>query len=840
MHTPTRHLPTMRRQPEAIRRRIAIACALLALLGLPAPLARAQTKTHCGEVSSNQTWQQGDNPHQVTCDVVVRGSTLTLAPGTTIQMDQGTSLIIEPGASLVAPGNATVREPVQFLPNDRMLSAGFWGQILIKAGAAESSLSDVQIKGGGRGAKPMLEVHAPVPMTQMLLQFAEGVPLAMAADVLGPSLEPAGAARAACPPDNDHPFIVSRNGVNAIQALPADGAGADITIGQSWHNLCVPYHVLAPLTIGGTESPSLTLQPGVVVKFGPGAGLTAGMDADNPGQLEASGGDAPDEHVLLTGLSATPGSWDGIEMTEFTDPTGLSNSLINTRIEFGGEGGKAMLRAYTPAISAVDTVFAHAAGYPVEARPNAVYGLVDGLGSGENPAFEANGIQRIHVLAAASEVDLPARATWRNPGVPFDIDGDLLVAGRTGNATLSIEAGTTLIFADGAGMVIGDPDKGVGSLNLRGSRQAPVVMTNASAKPGAWKGLTLTDNTQVAELKGLRLEYGGQGERAMLEWGNVVGVLTESTLRGAGGYPIRIPLTRVTAVIGEEQLDNLRRNSFADNTVNRIRVHVNGRYAERLAQWADPGVPLDLDDNAIVAGAGGVALSIHSGVKLLFPAGKGLQIGDASARAVVTLVREEPDAWVDLGPVDPTAGWGGLKVLRGATLDGEGLRAAPAAGDGASLAVTSGIVDLSGVDLGGQAGGIGLDASGGEARVKITGGRVTGHRIGLRMRAGARLDLSRSVVSGNRDWGVLNEDPTVCQLATLVYWGNPNGPLDESDGGEPSCLKGAWNGGGDKVSDHVKWWPYAIDDTDFEPATGLGPNPVKLFLPAGLKDVSGR
>lgn len=830
---------SMRLTPAYALRFIALACGLgLLLFGPSARPAAAQGKTHCGEVSGNQTWQQGDNPHTVTCDVVVRGSTLTLAPGVRVLMNEGTSLIVEPGAGIVAPGNATVREPVQFLPNDRTLTTGFWGQILIKAGAIESALVDIQVKGGGRGGKPMVEVHAPVPMSLVVLQFAESYPIALEAEVLGPSLEAAGTARASCT-STDHPFQVSRNGIDAIQALPVPGPGADIITGQGWHHLCVPYHVLEPLTIGGPEAPSLTVHPRTVIKFGPGAGLIAGLDAENPGQFEASGGNEPDEVVLLTGLTATPGSWDGIQLTEFTDPEGLGNSLFNTRIEYGGAENKAMVRIHTAAIAALDSVFAHAPGYPVEARPDAVDGLVSALGVGSDPVFVDNAIQRIHVLATATEVDLPTNATWRNPGVPFDIDGDLLVAGRSGVATLLLEAGVKMIFKDGAELVIGHKDKGSGSLSTRGSRQSPVILTSDAAHPGAWKGVTLSESALLAELTGLRLEYGGQGDRAMLEWGHAAGALTESTLRGALGYPVAVPLTRVAAVIGEEQLDNVRRNAYPDNGTNRVLVRVDGNYTERLATWADPGVPVEFDNTAVVARAGGVALSLHSGLRLLFRAGKSLQFGDATARAAVALVRETPDTWVSVEPLDPTAGWGGMKVLKGATLEGEGLRALSASDDAANLAVTGGVVKLTDVELTGRSGGIGLDASGAETRVEINGGRISGHRIGARTRLGARIDLTRMQISGNSAWGILSEDPTVCQLATLIYWGDPSGPKDESEGGDPSCLEGAWAGSGDKVSDHVKWWRYAIN-TDFDPATGLGPNPIVVFLPASIKGVSGR
>jgi hypothetical protein len=68
-------------------------------------------------------------------------------------------------------------------------------------------------------------------------------------------------------------------------------------------------------------------------------------------------------------------------------------------------------------------------------------------------------------------------------------------------------------------------------------------------------------------------------------------------------------------------------------------------------------------------------------------------------------------------------------------------------------------------------------------------------------------------------------------VANLVYWGAAGGPNDPSDA-KDDCLNGKNESmGGDKVSDDVDWWPYAINDTNFDPSPGLGPNPKKAFCP---------
>ena len=88
--------------------------------------------------------------------------------------------------------------------------------------------------------------------------------------------------------------------------------------------------------------------------------------------------------------------------------------------------------------------------------------------------------------------------------------------------------------------------------------------------------------------------------------------------------------------------------------------------------------------------------------------------------------------------------------------------------------------------------------------------------------------------AGNGEWGLRNDDPTLCLKTPLVYWGNALGPDDPSDA-EDGCLNGGnANPDGDKVSDDVDWWPYAVD-TSWRPSSGLGPNPWRAFCPTVVR-----
>ena len=114
--------------------------------------------------------------------------------------------------------------------------------------------------------------------------------------------------------------------------------------------------------------------------------------------------------------------------------------------------------------------------------------------------------------------------------------------------------------------------------------------------------------------------------------------------------------------------------------------------------------------------------------------------------------------------------------------------------------------------------------------VAVRESHITGHRIGIRNRAGGWLTVTRSYVQDNAEWGLLNEDPDQCLLAGYVFWGARTGPEDTSDA-EDGCMNGTnISPTGDRVSDDVDWWPYAIN-ADFDRTTGRHPNPWKAFSP---------
>jgi hypothetical protein len=794
------------------------------------PLVTAQQKEHCGTITSNETWTPAANPHLVKCTVIVQNSVLTLAPATTVLMAAGTSIIIKPGASLQAVGDPMVGD-IRIMGNSGADSPGFWGQILFEAGAAASKLNRAVVRDGGKDNVPMVEIQdALVEIDNVQLHLAAAEPLGYWANAVGPSLEAPGQATVGVDcPNSPHPQVQ----LDRHASILVTGGEHHVVDAQTWHNFCAPYRIQGDLVVAGPQTPVLGLDEGATLQFDGDAGLVVGA-AGAPGQLETSG--SPDSPVVLTGQTPTPGSWRGVDLTEFSG----ANSLITTRVEYGGRGGRPMVQVRSIDSTGIDVAFNHAEGYPLSVVSDGVGGFTSGLANGTTAAFTDNGIQRILVITNPTGASISYPATeWSDPGVAYELDGSLTIASQGRAARLTLLPGVRLMFRPDQALIVGDATLGAGSLiakgGIDGNAERPVVLSGLEVKPGAWRGLVVTDKADVVQLDRTLVTSAGD---PMVLWGNAAGSITRTTFSGGPGYPIVIPLSRAPDVImGSSQLDpsDDMRNHVAGNGTDRILVHVDGPLTNaRLKDWADPGAPVELDASVTAASPAGTRLMLHDGLDLRFRPGTAFQLSLPNQKGSIDVADENPDLPVRFGPVDATSGWGGLNVASGGFLRGAGLELAGAPQGVANLLVDGATVNLDGLVVTGDKRGIGIDARN-AAKLTLTGARFENLEIGIRTAKGSALDITKSVVQGNSAWGIQNTDPTVCQRALQVWWGDRHGPQDDSDARDGCMNAKNVSPGADKVSDDVEWWPYAVNDTDFAPAQGIGPNARMIFLPYAIR-----
>ncbi len=786
----------------------------------------ASALDHCGAVSRNEIWSPFDNPHVLTCDVTVRNSTLTFEPGINIQLAEGVSLVFSTGSKLEAVGTAAM--PLTIIGATRTQEAGFWGQLRFESDSLLSRLEYGSVVGGGDGGVPMVEVlGAGVDMAAMTYRLTEGSPLAFDAGALGPSLERAGSATVGRCEGIDFSAV----GENFIEIRA--GKEIDVDTNASWSHFCIPYRVDGTISIGGADEPTLTLNPGVVLHFAAASEMIVGVDAENPGQLNLNG--SIDEPVILTGIEDAPGSWGGVTLTEH----GFGSFLISARIERGGAGGRSMLIVEDPNASAIDIILTEAEAYPIEVDAPSVGSFFAGLYAATEPVVQGNAIDRI-LIRADFDIDITRSAAWGRMRVPYEIDGDLLVAGADA-PVLALLGGAELWFGEGEGLTIGHETLGAGGFEVRASAEAPAVLTSEEDRPGAWRGVHLVSTPDPVLIVGLVIANGGQGGGPMLDWGLARGTLIRSTFRGAEGYPIALPLSNIAAIVGEELKVVSNRNHFQDNGVDRVLVRVDGPYGERRATWTSPGAPLEFDSDVVIAGPGVPVVELYGGLSIHMPSGGSFIIGDTRETRAAVRLFEDPagdEEGVTFRPAEIFSSWSGIRVIEGSTFetrsDATSLGIRGPYGEGAAaLSVESGasvVIDSGGTIFGEGGDSIGLHVtSGGEAA--LHGFDIRGHRIGALASEGGRYLLDSGWVTGNADFGARNLDPTICVTTNLIWWGDPAGPNDPSDA-DDGCMDAANESGGDTVSDDVDWSNYAIDD-ELTPVGGIVGGGKKIFMPVG-------
>jgi len=248
--------------------------------------------------------------------------------------------------------------------------------------------------------------------------------------------------------------------------------------------------------------------------------------------------------------------------------------------------------------------------------------------------------------AAADEEKPDAPETTASKECPKELkgaqEGDLVITKACGvvpvtatykvnGSTLTLEAGATLEFADGAELQVGyyEPSK----LIVQGTKEAPVTMTSKGDKAaGVWKGVRLYSKAARSSISGLVLEYAGEDKHGALKVDALDVRIEKSTfqhLKGAGIVAGR-----------ESSLAAFTDNSFTDvgkiairlpanvvgglgigNTYDEAaRIVVPGGNIKDDAHWMSQGVAIQVGGEIKVSGEDGARakLSLDPGTRLEF------------------------------------------------------------------------------------------------------------------------------------------------------------------------------------------------------------------------------
>lgn len=430
----------------------------------------------------------------------------------------------------------------------------------------------------------------------------------------------------------------------AVMVTVAGGpteVGGSITTDATWTLAGSPYLVTSTVTV--SNDATLTIEPGVIVRFEAYTALNVGDWVSGIGILHAKGTAAQPIRFTSADPSPAAGQWWGITLFQTTPASiieygvveyaGYNGSNIrvlsstpvirNTTIQFSGdrgisaEGGSPILEGNT--ISDAATVGVWLGWSDDTTRPVLQNNTI--RNSGTYPlrleadnlpltfsgnVFTNNGVQQVQLDGQS----VGENATLPNPGIPYRVTAGVVVSGPWGEspATLTIAPGATLKFDTGAGLTAGSYSPGV--ISAVGTSAQPITFTTSSTSPapGQWGGLKLYDgNGGSSTLDYCVVEYGGgDSDEANIRIAESHPSVRHTTVRHSAGAgfslyrsnPILEHNTITTnlrgiVVSGASGAERLAHNTITGNTTaGLVNEDVNNGVLANLNWWgaaAGPG-----------------------------------------------------------------------------------------------------------------------------------------------------------------------------------------------------------------------------------------------------------
>ena len=292
----------------------------------------------------------------------------------------------------------------------------------------------------------------------------------------------------------------------------------NISTDTTWSVDGSPYIVTSNITVQGTDGDdgvtTLTLEPGVELRFNASRYLYIGGASGNPGAVSAVGTSENPITFTANGTSA----WCGLyfrntthDVTSVLDHCIIEKAAVNCarmddanpaiRNSIIRDSGGYGVYLYKSSPELTGNTISNNATYGIFcsntlSRPSITNNTLSGNGSypmqiGANlnhigNTFSGNTNQAVELLAETIANDM----TWKNIGIPYIIKGTFIIQGTDGDdsiTTLTIEPGVELRFNPSCYLYIGNTSGTPGAIAATGSVDAPILFTANQANP--WYGI---------------------------------------------------------------------------------------------------------------------------------------------------------------------------------------------------------------------------------------------------------------------------------------------------------------------------------------------------------------
>ena len=424
-----------------------------------------------------------------------------------------------------------------------------------------------------------------------------------------------------------------------------------ISADETWYAADNPHIVTGDVEVEAT----LTLEPGVLVKFNAGTGLEVGYY--NPGALAADG--TADSTIIFTSnvSPAGPGNWNGIAF--YSNTIDAVTVLNNCLVEYGGGNDYGNIHCYDASPTIKNCQIRHSSTYGVHSDEE---GFTEFSGNtitsnAEYPLrIDAEDVRTIGLNTLTGNTKdgievgsggISTSGEWLNQGVPYIITDDLEIGG-TASPVLTIAPGNTLEFRAGVGIEVGYYSPG--ALMVDGSTNQITFTTSISPPaPGNWNGIAFYSNTidAVTVLNNCLVEYGGGNDYGNIHCYDASPTIKNCQIRHSSTYGVHSDEEGFTEFSGNtitsnaeyplridaEDVRTIGLNTLTGNTKDGIEVGSGG--ISTSGEWLNQGVPYIITDDLEIGGTASPVLTIAPGNTLEFRAGVGIEVGYYSPGALV-------------------------------------------------------------------------------------------------------------------------------------------------------------------------------------------------------------
>lgn len=632
---------------------------------------------HAGTIPANETWVAADNPHLISSDIeVTDGAILTIENGCEVYFIEGKRIRVgyEGPGGLQASG-------AKFTSVLDSPTRGIWDGIAFAGQTIESSLDGCIIEyGGGNGFGNIFVQDGAVSINNCTIEnsstngvyfLGEGHVTNFQGNVIANN--------------GAYPVTVSCNYLGGLQGSSLTGNDKDtvivqdtlVTTSASWDTLGVPFLFKEQFEIA--NGATVTLVPGLTLSFDAGAGIIVGVQS--AGTLVADG---TAKEILFTTSrpSPTSGEWEGIAFGKYAD---ASCQLTNCLVEYAGENQLGAIYVDDAEVAINSTTVRYSMGYGVYFRGEGRFSsfednvitqndklpvLIGATYAGDltvSNSYTGNATDRIQVAADVVDVE----STWDDLGIPYYVSGIVSV---DDGGILTLAPGSELLFANSAGMVIGQA--GVGTLIADGSLGE--ITLGSSTGADFWVGIKFMSNVSPNSLldscaidrAGVQQTqvYGGiyledcqvSIRHCTVTNGGNIGLAFIGT-----AYPLSFAGNTITTcnsypvAIDCDYIGNLPSGNDLTGNANDA-IELGGNEIRTSTTWDNPGIPLII----------GELITINSGVQLVLSPGLELKFRDVAGLVIdqnASLNADGTTHQIKFLAENEAKNWKGLRFTSGAS-----------------------------------------------------------------------------------------------------------------------------------------------------------------------------